>query len=423
MSPESVEPHAQLETSVDRTLIPPGEPAQRFALLILHAPDSGEGAAHPPLNLSLVVDRSGSMSGDKLKFAKEACQHALRLLHEADRVSLVIYDDEVEILAPSQPATARVREDLMRRLRDVRSGASTDLHGGWEAGCGQVSEHHGNAYVNRVLLLTDGLANVGIVDQEDVVSRVKAQRRGGVGTTTLGVGEDFNQFLLQGMADNGGGHFYFIEKPDQIAAYFKNELGEMLTITARELLLEIGIPSGFSLDLLNDLPHEAGAGTYRADLGDASAGEVRTLALRIGVPASDLHSEIHLPVRVVYTDAACQAVELSGPVLSFLVASAGACEEQPTDETVLLEAGRLLAERAKTQALAYLYKDERAAARGALEEVIATLQKMLPAELAAPLVRELEELLQRTDDQLLMDAHEAKLRHHTSYRAQHSRKI
>jgi hypothetical protein len=197
----------------------------------------------------------------------------------------------------------------------------------------------------------------------------------------------------------------------------------MLTITARDLFVEIGIPGGLSLDLLNDLPHEAGAETYRADLGEASAGEVRTLALRIGVPASDLHSEIRLPVRLVYTNAAGQAEELSGLAMSYMVASTGACEEQPTNETVLVEAGRLLAERAKLQALAHLYKDERAAARGALEEAIASLQKLLPAELAAPLVRELEELLAGTADHLLMEAHDSKMRHHASYRAQHNRTL
>jgi Ca-activated chloride channel homolog len=421
MSQEITAPKARLETYVDRTLVPAGHPAQRFALVLLHAPEAGEGAVHPPLNLSLVIDRSGSMSGDKLEFVKDAARHALRLLHSSDRVSIVIYDDEVQVLAPGQAVTATAREDLLRRLRAIHSGGSTDLHGGWDAGCSQVREGQNSDFINRVLLLTDGLANQGITDQEEVVTRVKAQRRAGVSTTTFGVGDDFNQFLLQGMADNGGGHFYFIEKPAQIPAYFKNELGEMLTVTARNLMLEIRLSDGVSLDLLNDLPHEMVGEKYRIELGEAGAGEVRTMAFRLELPPSDLRSELHLRVGLTYIDAVGQPVELEEG-LHFLFPSAGACEEQPINEMVLVESGRLLTERAKMQALAHLYRDERSAARGVLQEAIATLQKLLPAELVTLMVRELQHLVLRTEEQP-MSAAEAKTAHYSSYRAQRSRNI
>jgi Ca-activated chloride channel family protein len=140
MSEHSTEHRARLETYADRTLVPAGQAAQRFVHLLIHAPEAGREVAHPPLNLSLVIDRSGSMSGDKLRFVKDAARHALRLLHDSDRVSIVIYDDEVQVLAPGQMVTTQGREDLLRKLRDVHSGGSTDLFGGWDAGCGQVRE-------------------------------------------------------------------------------------------------------------------------------------------------------------------------------------------------------------------------------------------------------------------------------------------
>ena len=424
MSQEMTAPRAKVETYVDRTRVPAGEAAPRFALLLLHAPEAGEGSVHPPLNLSIVIDRSGSMSGDKLGFAKDAARHALRLLHEPDRVSIILYDDEVKVLAPGQTVTAGVRDDLTRRLREVRSGGQTDLHGGWAAGCSQVREGQDAGLLNRVLLLTDGLANVGICDQEDVVTHVKAQHQAGISTTTFGVGVDFNQFLLEGMADNGGGHFYFIERPEQISDYFKNELGEMVTVTARNVVLEIGMPGGATLDLLNDLPHEVVGQTWRIPLGDLSSGDERTLALRVGLPANEQGAQLTLPIVLTYTDAEGQPVALDGLGCHFLYASAGACEEQPINEMVLEEGGRRFIERAMKQALAHLYNGEEREALDFLQEAMAYVRKMLPEQLAERLVGELQEMvLGTTQGRYRGNTMDAKMLHHLIHRSQRSRKM
>jgi Ca-activated chloride channel homolog len=421
MNDQSKAPVARLEPYVDRTRVPDSEPAERFALLLLYAPDAGAGAVHPPLNLSLVIDRSGSMAGEKLEYVKEAAAHALRLLHEADRVSVVIYDDEVQVLSASQPATPRLRDELIRKLRAVHSGGSTDLYGGWQAGCGQVLDGGTDDFINRVLLLTDGLANVGTVDHEAIVTGVKAERRAGITTTTFGVGSDFNQFLLHGMADNGGGHFYFIDQPAKIPALFSSELGEMLTVTARNLVLEIGVPEGVTIDLLNDLPHTTVAGVFRMELGEACAGEVRTLAFRLGLPSLEPHTELILPLHVSYTDAGRQSTVLTGQGFAFQILPAAACEEQPVNDLVLAEAGRFIGERAKMQALSRLYHDDVDSARQILREAIFRLEALLPPELAILIVRELEDVL-RQSDELHENRFMAKQAHFASYAVQRSRK-
>ncbi len=419
---ESMEHGQSVRVAVrpERRLIPAGDECTVYVLLDIEMPSVREQTQRPPLNLSLVIDRSGSMSGEKLEFVKEAATHALRLLHSGDRASVVVYDDEVNLIAPSQATASEVREEMVRQVRRIRTGGSTNLSGGWFSGCEQVHKYASPGYVNRVLLLTDGLANQGMTDHEELVSSGKEWRRHGVTTTTFGVGADYDQFLLQGIGDAGGGHYYFIGNAREIPGLFAQELGEMLSTVAREMTLEIGQWPGWRCETLNDLPTDDRNGHVRVLLGDASAGRRAGFALKLTGSAPAAGQEIALPVTLAYEDAAShRMITLPVSQLSFRAAlAAEAAAEQP-DAGVLQAAGQLEIDQTRMKTLRQARAGD---VQGAMAYGRSALQGMQNAQFApaaAPALEELNEVLHEMEAG--MDEQKAKERHYESYRRQRSR--
>lgn len=255
-----------------------------------------------PLNIALIIDRSGSMGGDKLAYVKQAALHLLDQLDERDRVAVVAYDDEVLLLAAGQYLTPTTRQPIRARIQALQPGGWTNLAGGWLTGCNAISTRLASEGVNRALLLTDGLANRGIVDIEDLIHHARELRLRGIATSTFGVGLDFNEHLLEALASNGGGHFFYIARPDQIPTVFRQELGELLTVVARETWMTIGVPRGVTLELLGNLPHERTGERIRIFLGDLCNGDQRHLYTRILIPPDAPNSSIVLPAEFGYAD-------------------------------------------------------------------------------------------------------------------------
>jgi Ca-activated chloride channel homolog len=236
-----------LSAECDRRLVAVEVSSQRTIEWIAVASDIARRDSRAPLNLALILDRSGSMQGDKLRYVQQAACHVLDMLDERDRIAVVAYDDQVTLIAPSQPISEHTRGELKRKINELRPGGWTDLAGGWLEGCREVADRLTAEGVHRALLLTDGLANRGITDIEELTHHARELRRRGVATSTFGVGLDFNEQLLEALAEQGGGHFYYIERPDHIPDVFRRELGELLTVVAREAFLSITIPSGVAV--------------------------------------------------------------------------------------------------------------------------------------------------------------------------------
>ncbi len=207
----------------------------------------------PPVNLALVLDRSGSMAGaKKMPYAIEAAQFAVGQLLPTDRVSVTIFDDHVETIVPSTSAEDKV--GIVNQIGAVHPRGSTDLHGGWAEGGRQAESGRKRDGLNRVLLLSDGLANQGVTDPNAIAKAVKGLATRGVGTTTMGLGDDYNEDLLETMAQAGDGNYYYIESPVQLADLFTTELKGLMATTAHKVSLGIETGAGVTVaDVLNDL--------------------------------------------------------------------------------------------------------------------------------------------------------------------------
>jgi Ca-activated chloride channel family protein len=241
----------QINATTDRTLIRAGAESVRYAKVSFVAPPSPRRSERWPVNVAIVLDRSGSMAGRKFELARDAAMQAIRLLQPADRFALVVYDNEIDVLAESRPVTPAGKRRAFERLARVGARGSTDLGGGWLTGAEQIRRTLESEAIGRCLLLTDGLANQGITDRGELIRAAGSLREKGVSTSTFGVGEDFDERLLRGMAQASAGNFYFIEAPEQIPYLLASELGETLEIVARDAVLGVTLGPGMSAEPLN----------------------------------------------------------------------------------------------------------------------------------------------------------------------------
>jgi Ca-activated chloride channel homolog len=260
-----------------------------------------------PIDVAFALDRSGSMSGAKIELARQAIDAASHHLSDDDRAALVIFDNEVDVLHRLAPATAQGRARLRRVLGDVVPGGSTNLSGGWLTACQELAGSPPNgarARIQRSLLLTDGLANVGITNPSELSHHAGQLRRRGIATTTIGVGDHFDEMLLSGMAEAGGGAFQYIAHPSELQAFFAREIGDLLDIVAIRPRLRITFPHGMHAHLINAFPVERTGGTFYIDLRDLAGGDDVALVFDITTAPGEERSRLAPTMQIVWTDPA-----------------------------------------------------------------------------------------------------------------------
>ncbi|MGP1675421.1 MAG: vWA domain-containing protein, partial [Candidatus Limnocylindrales bacterium] len=341
----------RLTARADRRLIRPNSRSHRFVLVELTAPPATHSRERAPVNLAFVLDRSGSMSGTKLALAKQAVEEALARLDARDRFSIVVYDDVVDTVVESTSASAEARRNAIERLASVDARGSTNLADGWFRGCEQVATHLSREGIDRVLLLTDGLANVGIVDVDELARHAGELRARGVSTTTFGIGNDFDEALLQAMSDAGGGHFYYIADAAQIRDHIASEVGETLEVAARDAELELLAGEGIAIEAIS--PHRfTGHGTRSVvSLGDLVADQAIDVVLRLTFPYGQLGRDTGLIVRVLDREGAFETADVRDARLSWTWADDAANDGQPRDTNVDRAVARQFAARARQAAV------------------------------------------------------------------------
>lgn len=355
----------ELRATTDRALTEATGGSRRIVKVEIKVGEAAGKSSRPPLDLSLVLDRSGSMAGEKLELAKTAASSAIALLSPLDTVSVVAYNDHVRVAFSAARVTPDAARDASHSMEHLMADGWTDLCGGWMRGCEEVARTLGENAVGRVLLLTDGLANRGTVDHEQILVHVRELRARGVSTSTFGVGEDFDEGLLGRMAEAGGGAFHYIAEPASIPGFVTREVGEALEIALPEAEVaieglddvEVGSPNGYLLTRRD--------GCWRVAVGSLLSGQELSFLLDLRFPRGRTGRKVTSTLRLVSRGeaAACEPASLQ-----WTWASEEKNASQPVDRVLRMERAELETHRTRQDAILLNRRNELAQSVKAIKD-------------------------------------------------------
>lgn len=250
--------------------------AREHILFELSAGESpGARVRRSPLNICLCMDRSGSMEGDPLSYAKKACSYVVDLLADGDTLSVVTFAERGELVFASQRIGDK--EQLKQTISRISIGNRTNLFEGLQVAADQVSAGRTASSINRILLLTDGEPTAGNKDFASIVRLISERKREGLSVTALGFGPDYNEELVAALARRSGGNYYYITQPQLLPEVFEKELDTLMQTVAIKTRLRIGLSRGVSVTRVyaNEFTKVA-ENQYEAPLVDVEYGGVVT---------------------------------------------------------------------------------------------------------------------------------------------------
>jgi Ca-activated chloride channel family protein len=351
----------------------------------------------PDLNLSLVLDRSGSMEGEKMVRAREAAMFCVDQMLPTDRLSVVTFDDRIEVLFPSEPVTNKqAMKDLIAR---VTARGSTALHEAWVRGGLTVSERLLDQGINRVVLITDGLANVGVTSTDEIVTQAMGVFQRGVSTSTIGIGADFNEDLLMPMAQSGGGNAWHVVEPDDMQHIFQTELEGLIAQYAHTVSLSLIPADGVRIvDVLNDFDLTE-TGRYR--LPNLQAGSPLDIVAQLKVGAEDAGSQMRLlDLRFGFTPQEAKQAEVLKQAHTVEFASHTMVENSPVNDEVIKAVQFLMNARARNEAMKRMDAGDYAGAEAVLGTALSATREACASFAAMPAVMEECASLQETASSL-----------------------
>lgn len=310
--------------------------AQPLLLKVDFATDADSGAAQqrPPLNIALVLDRSGSMAEDgKLDYTLAAAGQVIENLTDRDMGSFVAFNHEVIVLSPAGEVVNK--PFLLHRLEEVSASGWTDISAGLLEGIAQVRSRAAPGQVKHVLLLTDGLANRGVTGRDSLQTIAQKARADGIGLSTMGVGAEFDETLLAGLAAAGEGRYTYVRSPEQIPTAFAEELQGLLHVAAQNARLRISVEGGRIARVYGGLPPVvAEPGAYELSLDNLRSGDSGVLLFELTPSDLAQGGALKVTAQLTYDDTAAgqrfvRAAEASA-------AFAAQSREGPQDEGVML---------------------------------------------------------------------------------------
>ena len=259
-----------------------GEQQRIFIRIGIKSPRPERNSDRPPLNIALVMDKSGSMRGRRIEEARKAARMGLSRLNSNDIISLVAYDSTVKTLVPATKATNPGR--IARKIERLEAGGSTAIYAGMQTAANQVRKFAEAERVNRIILLSDGLANVGPKDPSDFERLGRELSGEGIIVSTIGLGNGYNEDLMAGLARTGEGNHAFVQEPQDLVNFFNQEFDEAVGVVARDV--EIIIRTYRPVRPIGGLGRKAGVSgsELKFKVGQLIGGTEQVLMAEVEVP-------------------------------------------------------------------------------------------------------------------------------------------
>lgn len=231
-----------LKAELESPILEAGKRHTTFLKVSLEGFKLDDQSERTPANIAIVLDKSGSMSGDKLHNAKEAARIAVGLLNKNDIVSIVSYDSTVNVLVPATKVTDK--KAIYKAIDKMHANGSTALFAGVSKGAAEVRKFLNKDRVNRVILLSDGQANIGPSSPTELGELGASLGKDGIAVTTIGLGTGYNEDLMANLAGFSDGNHAFVKDAEDLAKIFKYEFGDVLSVVAQDVEIKIHCKEG-----------------------------------------------------------------------------------------------------------------------------------------------------------------------------------
>ncbi len=289
----------KLDAALAKPTMLAGEKGLNYLKVKLTGFDLPKASVRPPVNIAIVMDRSGSMKGEKIQQAKRAALAAIDRLRDDDIVSVVTYDTNVRVLVPATKASDR--DAIRQAIEGIQADGNTALFAGVAKGASEVRKFLDDKHVNRIILLSDGLANVGPSSPSELEQLGLSLLKEKISVSTLGLGNGYNEDLMTSLAAASSGNHVFIENADNLVGVFNNEFDDLLSVVASEFDIQITLTS--TVRPVRCLGNKADiqGQVVRIPLAQLYARQERYFILEVEVPARETGVESTLAdIRVQY---------------------------------------------------------------------------------------------------------------------------
>ncbi|MEE4376525.1 MAG: VWA domain-containing protein [Candidatus Competibacteraceae bacterium] len=275
-----------LNVAVDKPVMLAGKKQSAFLKVSLTGFSLPQNAERTPVNVAIVLDKSGSMRKEKIQRAREAATLAISRLNADDIVSVIAYDDVVRIIVPA--TKVRDKQAIFAAIDSIEAGGSTALFAGVSKGAQEVRKFLDRNRVNRVILLSDGLANVGPSSPTELGRLGASLGKEGISVTTIGLGLGYNEDLMTQLAGLSDGNHAFVENANDLTRIFNAEFGDVLSVVAQQVEVQIRCAPGIRpIQVLGRNADIAGQ-TVFTSLNQLYGEQEKFILLEVEVPAGEV---------------------------------------------------------------------------------------------------------------------------------------
>ena len=290
-----------VEVGADTPAVSIGETHCITARVLLR-PSGASGKGRAPIAAALVIDKSGSMQQDgKIENAKRGALEALKMLGARDIAAVIAYDTRSFVITKARAVNEMA--DFAKGISRLEAGGSTALYDGVKKGAKEIERFLESGYIPRIILLSDGLANVGPSSVRELASLGRSLSRQGITITTIGLGLDYDEDLMTALAAESGGNAYFARTRDRLEDIFRRDMEDATAITGRGVRITLSCEDGVRPIRSVGRTGKSGAKEIVVDIENLYGAEKYAI-FELEVPASDIETTMRAAtIKVEYTDA------------------------------------------------------------------------------------------------------------------------